>query len=84
MWSHLNQDKEKEEVSKQEEDYREYLRRTSQEMTKGWENSIENTRIRKGMERDAIKANAVVQGMNLSKALIACGFLFMSKTFFDR
>lgn len=73
MWSHLNQDKVKEEVSKQEEEYREYLRRTSQEMTKGWENSIENTRIRKGMERDAIKANAVVQGMNLSKAFSVWG-----------
>lgn len=63
MWSHLNQDKVKEEVTKQEEEYREYLRRTSQEMTKGWENSIENTRIRKGQEKDAIRADAVVQGI---------------------
>lgn len=62
MWSHLNKDKKKEELTKQEEEYREYLRRTSQDMTKEWENSIENTRIRKGKEREAERAIAVVQG----------------------
>lgn len=62
MWSHLNRDKKKEEVTKQEEEYREYLRRTSQEMTKNWENSIENTRIKKGKEKEAIRAVAAVQG----------------------
>lgn len=75
MWSNLKQeDKVKEEVTKQEEEYREYLRTTSEAMTSRWENSIENTRKRKGKEREEAKVTAIVQG--ISKSFSSKVFVF--------
>ncbi|XP_063706161.1 golgin subfamily A member 6-like protein 22 [Culicoides brevitarsis] len=69
MWAHLKQDKEKEQLTKSEEAYRDYLKRTSEAMTKKWENSIENTRIRKSKERERAKETAIVQDEEYTKKL---------------
>lgn len=63
MWSIINGNKEKEEISKQEQVFHEYLKQTSEAMTKTWENSIENTRKLKDLQKAEIKKNCTIKGL---------------------
>lgn len=67
--SHLNKDVEKKEASKQDEEYREFLKVKSKEMTKTWENSIENVRIRKAEVHALKKQEAALRDEEYSKKL---------------
>lgn len=62
LWSHLNVEQEKKEVSKQEEAYREFLKLASKQMTETWENSIEKSRLRKTEEGKQQKLKAQTKG----------------------
>lgn len=62
LWSHINADQEKLILSKQEEEYRNFLKSASAEMTKTWENSIEKGRLRKIEEEKEVKILAASKG----------------------
>lgn len=67
--SHLNKGEEKKETTKQDEEYREFLREKSKEMTKTWNNSIENVRLRKVEAHARKKQEAALRDEEYAKKL---------------
>ena len=68
---HLEDDKDNGNNIEQEAKYKEYLKQTSRAMTKKWDNTVQNIRDRKEMEKERRSQNRLQQDLENYKALKA-------------